>query len=339
MATIRKRSSKWQARIQRTGYLPQTKTFNSKQDAEVWARSVESKIDAGSTLVNIRKNRVSFGELLVRYSNEITPRKKGAQIELIRIGRILRDEKICKYQSSVITSEHVAAYRDNRLMHVSSTTVRLELALFSHVFNTAIKEWGYRLDNPVGLVQLPKANKARTRRLSATEFKKLLAALACKERNANGTYSKSYCRNPLMRALVVIAAETAMRQSELLSIKWRDVDFANAFISLSDSKNGEARFIPLTKIALDTLLSFRAETDGNVFPMSPSAVKQAFVRAVSRSGLVDYHFHDLRHEATSRLAEKLSNVLELSAVTGHKDLRMLKRYYHPRIADLVKKIN
>jgi len=86
------------------------------------------------------------------------------------------------------------------------------------------------------------------------------------------------------------------------------------------------------------------------------ALRKGFTRAIERAQhdyladcqatrrkpqpgfLSDVHFHDIRHEAASRLAEKLSNVLELSAVTGHRDLRMLKRYYHPRAEDLAKKL-
>jgi integrase len=78
--------------------------------------------------------------------------------------------------------------------------------------------------------------------------------------------------------------------------------------------------------------------DGRVFPITANALKLAFERAVKRAGIEDLHFHDLRHEATSRLAEKLPNVIELAAVTGHKDLRMLKRYYHPRAEDLARKL-
>jgi integrase len=77
---------------------------------------------------------------------------------------------------------------------------------------------------------------------------------------------------------------------------------------------------------------------GKVFPITGDAVKKAFTRAVERAGLDNLHFHDLRHEATSRIAEKLENVLELSAVTGHKTLTMLKRYYHPRAKDLARKL-
>lgn len=339
MATLRKRAGKWQARVKRIGHPPQSKTFSSKQEAEVWARKVESGMDVGVGLVSLKKIKISVGELLTRYLSDVTPRKKGAQQETFRLKRIIRDESICKYQCANMTSEQIATYRDHRLAQVSATTVRLELALFSHAFNTGIREWGLNIINPVALIKLPTPNKARSRRLTSNEFDKLLIALDCKTRDANGTYSKSYCRNPLMKPLVVLAAETAMRQSELLITKWADVDLENAFIMLHDSKNGEARLIPLTKVAVYTLGRLKVNADAFVFPMTASAVKQSFVRAVNRSEITDFHFHDLRHEATSRLAEKLSNVLELSAVTGHKDLRMLKRYYHPRIADLVKKIN
>lgn len=339
MATLRKRAGKWQARVQRIGHQPQSKTFNIKQEAEVWARNIESGMDVGVGLGDLKKVKINVGELLTRYLSEVTPRKKGAQQETYRLKRIIRDECICKYPCVQMTSEQIAIYRDHRLAQVSPTTVRLELALLSHAFNTGIREWGLKIINPVALIKLPTPNKARSRRLTSSEFDKLLIALDCKTRELNGTYSKSYCRNPLIKPLVVLAAETAMRQSELLITKWEDVDLESAFIELHDSKNGEARLIPLTKMAVSTLGQLKLKTGALVFPMTSSAVKQAFVRAVNRAGIKDFHFHDLRHEATSRLADKLSNVLELSAVTGHKDLRMLKRYYHPRIADLVKKIN
>jgi integrase len=76
---------------------------------------------------------------------------------------------------------------------------------------------------------------------------------------------------------------------------------------------------------------------GMVFPTSQSAVKQAFARACERAGIDDLHFHDLRHEGTSKMADKLQ-LHELMKVTGHKDARMLARYYHPRTEDLAKKL-
>lgn len=339
MATFRKRVGKWQARVQRQGQPALSKTFISKQDAELWARKIESEIDLGFDFVSPKTVKITNHELLTRYLLEITPKKKGADAEHYRIKRILRDESLCNYLSVKTSSQHIATYRDKRLKQVSSTTVRLELAVISHAFNTAIKEWGFKLVNPVALIKLPKPNKGRSRRLSVEEYENLLLSLDCNPRNNDGTYPKNTCRNAWMKPLVILAVETAMRQSELLQLKWIDVNLSHSLIMLHDTKNGDARCIPLTKLAVSTLELLKNEDPKLVFPHTASAVKQAFVRAVTRANLEDFHFHDLRHEATSRLAEKLINVLELSAVTGHKDLRVLKRYYHPRIEDLINKIN
>jgi integrase len=84
--------------------------------------------------------------------------------------------------------------------------------------------------------------------------------------------------------------------------------------------------------------SIPVSISGRVFPITADSLKMCFVRACGRAGIEDFHFHDLRHEATSRLAEKLPNLIELASVTGHKDLKMLRRYYHPRVQDLAAKL-
>ncbi len=129
-----------------------------------------------------------------------------------------------------------------------------------------------------------------------------------------------------------------MRRGELLALRWENVDTKKRTAYLPMTKNGDARTVPLSSRAVSVLETLPRSIEGHVFPISENALKLAFVRAVKVAGIKDLHFHDLRHKATSRLAEKLSNVLELSAVTGHKDLRMLKRYYHPRAADLARKL-
>ena len=102
---------------------------------------------------------------------------------------------------------------------------------------------------------------------------------------------------------------------------------------------GESRDVPLSTRAAAILAALPRHQSGRVFPISADSVKKSFVRATARAGLEDLRFHDLRHEATSRLAQKLSNVLELSSVTGHKSLHMIKRYYHPRAQDLASKLD
>ena len=129
-----------------------------------------------------------------------------------------------------------------------------------------------------------------------------------------------------------------MRRSELLALRWTDVYLSERFVQLHDTKNGESREVPLSTQAGVVLRNLPHHESGYVFPITGDAVKKAFTRAVQRAEISDFHFHDLRHEATSRIAEKLDNVLELSSVTGHKTLSMLKRYYHPRASALARKL-
>ncbi len=104
------------------------------------------------------------------------------------------------------------------------------------------------------------------------------------------------------------------------------------------TKNGEPRTVPLSSRAVAVLEALPRSVDGRVFPTTAAALKKAWERAVARAGIEDLHFHDLRHEATSRLAERVPNVIELAAITEHKDLRMLKRYYHLRAEGLARKL-
>jgi integrase len=141
--------------------------------------------------------------------------------------------------------------------------------------------------------------------------------------------------------VVILAIETAMRRGEILALRWSDVYLSDSYVRLHDSKNGEARDVPLSTRAVQILRDLSTkpvQISGRVFPISPEALKKAFTRARERAGITNLHFHDLRHEATSRIAERLDNILELSAVTGHKTVQMLRRYYHPRATDLAKKL-
>ena len=162
-------------------------------------------------------------------------------------------------------------------------------------------------------------------------------------------------RNIFMPALVRVAIETAMRQGELLALTWVNVDLASRVARLPDTKNGTVGNVPLSTAAVEALRGLPRSIGGRVFATTASAVKQSWVRAVARATrnyladcnaqgrepadgfLAGLTFHDLRHEATSRLAEKLA-LHELMKVTGHRDTRMLARYYHPRAEDLAKKL-
>ncbi|MHA6828470.1 tyrosine-type recombinase/integrase [Ralstonia pseudosolanacearum] len=304
-------------------------------------------MDRGVFVDRKESERNTLGDLLLRYSNEISPHKKGGALEVLRI-RKLRSDPIAALKVSALSGQSIAQYRDRRLAGdskakpVSGSTVNRELTLIGHVISVARKEWGVHVDtNPVSLIRRPKENRARSRRLYRGEEERLLQELELSQRTAEGAYEAGGCRNEYVRPLVILAIETAMRRGELLSLQWQDVHLPDRFVRLHDTKNGEARDVPLSRRAAATLeeLSKRPRhSSSRVFPISPEALKKAFTRACGRAGIEDLHFHDLRHEATSRIAEKVDNVLELSAVTGHRTLQMLRRYYHPRASDIALKL-
>lgn len=337
MATITKRGDyQWQAKIRRKGYPPQSRTFDLKSDAEKWARDVEREMDRGVFLDRTEADKNTFGEVLRRYKREITPAKKSAKIEGVIIDNILKTD-LSKLKMTALSGAAIAEWRNARLLEVSGSTVNREIDVISSVVNQARKEWGIHIENPVALIRRPPKGKARERRLEGDEEKRLLDALAETSRRDDGTFERG-ARNPWLKPVVELALETAMRRGELLALQWKDVDLNNRVARLFDTKNGDARDVPLSNRAVAILKALPRSIGGSVFPISPNALKKGFERACERAGVEDFHFHDLRHEAASRISMKLSNVLELSAVTGHRDLRMLKRYYHPKAEDLAAKL-
>lgn len=326
MASIRFRSNKWQARVSRKGEQSLVKTFQSKEDAERWARSVEVEWDRG-TYANIHQaQKTTFGELIERYLREVTPLMRGVKEDTIRLKAIMR-RPIAKENMATLTSAKIAKYRDGRLQEIKPSTVVRELAYFSSIINHARKEWGLNIPNPVLGVRKPTQPQGRNRVLTYDEEKILLEACAPKSN-----------RNIYTRPFVILAIETAMRRGEILSLRWEDINYQTRTAYLSLTKNGESRRVPLSTRAMETLQSLPRSIDGRVLPINFAALETNFKRARDRAGLKDLRIHDLRHTAATRLSEKLPNLLELSAVTGHKSLAMLKRYYHPNAEQLAIKI-
>lgn len=326
MASIRKRGGRWQARVTRRGYPAEVKTFTSKADAERWARSLESDMDKGAFISRTEAERVTLGDILARYAREISPSKRGGLEEVIRLTAMQR-YRCAQLSMAALTPKAIGEYRDERLQTCKASTVTRDLAMLSSVINHARKEWGIAIVNPVSQIRKPATSQGRDRVLTDDEQHRLMQALEPSGR-----------RSPYLKPLVVLALETAMRRGELLGLRWKDINLNERVAYLSMTKNGEPRAVPLSTHAVATLRAMPRCIDGRVFPMNAAAMEAAFHRARVRAELVDFHFHDLRHMATTRLAEKLSNILELSAVTGHKELRMLKRYYHPKAQDLARKI-
>jgi integrase len=327
MATFRNRHGKWQARVQRKGQQPVSKSFQSKEDAQRWARQIESDIDKGSYTSLVLADRTPFREVIKRYINEVTLTTRSMKEDTYRL-RALARHPIAKLYMSALTPIKVAEYRDERLKLVSNGTVIRELSYFSSIINHARHEWGITMVNPLPLVKKPAAPQGRSRILTEEELGRLYAALTPKIKSSNHW----------ILPLTKFALESAMRQGEILGLRWEHVDLnkRTAFIRLT--KNGESRIVPLSSIAVEILKALPRNLYGAVFPVTRVTLSAAIDRARVKAELKDFHFHDLRHMAITRLAEKLPNLIELSAVSGHKSLAMLKRYYHPNAELLAKKI-
>jgi integrase len=141
-----------------------------------------------------------------------------------------------------------------------------------------------------------------------------------------------------MAPLVEFAIETAMRRGELTSLRWENVNLNSRVAYLPLTKNGDSRYVPLSSKAISILNKLPRTSDGRVFPLKTNSVSLNFLRASRKAGIPDIHFHDLRHIALTRMSSKISNVLELAAISGHKELKMLQRYTHIKAEDLVQKL-
>ena len=326
MATFRKRGAyQWQAQVRKKGQPLQTKTFETRALAEQWARAIEVEMDKGVFISRAEAESTTLKELLERYLEEITPLKKGAASKTNRARALIRLPLARRYVAG-IRGVDIARYRDERLRKVTPSTVKRDLVLLGHVFEVARKEWGIHVHNPVRDIRLPADNRPRDRRLQAGEEARLLEA--CRE-----------ARNPWLLPIVQLALETAMRQGELIRLHWEHIDLNRRTAHLPDTKNGEARTVPLSTTAVRVLRTLPRSLHGPVFlGLTTEAVKRAYIRAVRRAGIENLRFHDLRHEATTRLFEKGLNIMEVASITGHKDLRMLRRYTHLKAEDLARKL-
>lgn len=302
-----------------------SKSFPTKGEAAVWARSIEAQLDRAELLPNTRDlRRLTVADLLTRYENEVTPTKRGEKAERSRL-QTLRRHTISQVRLSDLSGGSAARYRDDRLKQVQAASVRRELVVLRHVFEVAKSEWNIPLvSNPVHSIKLPKDSKPRERRLEDGEASKLFDAISKR--------SAWY-----VRPFLALAIETGMRRGELLSIRWRDVDLQKRTLRVQQTKNGDARTVPLTPRAVEVLSSLEKIGD-KIFPIKANAVRLAWERLRAKAGLEDIRFHDLRHEAVSRFFEYGLSTTEVASISGHKDIRMLFRYTHLRPENIAEKL-
>ena len=325
MAYFRKRSGAWEASIEKKGFPRISRTFDTKSEAEIWAATVESEIGRGVFISRKEAENTTLSEALDRYEREISSSKKGHRREKTRIS-VWKTHPLAKRFLASIRGSDMASYRDERMKAgYGSNTIRLELAIISHLFEIARKEWGMEgLSNPVKSIRMPSPPSGRERRLQPGELEKLLESLSEE-----------------MSQVVRFALETAMRRGEIAGMTWDMVDLKKRTVTLLDTKNGQKRIVSLSSEA-SVILKDRLSTrriDGEVWNIRLDAISQDFAKACQKAGISGLHFHDLRHEATSRFFELGLDATKVKEITGHKTYSMLARYTHLKAEDIALEID
>jgi integrase len=325
MATICKRGARqWQATVRCKGHPSQSKTFKTKARAEDWARDLESKMDKGTFRDRRVIDKVTISDALERYLTTVTTKKRSQTSERNRIKQLQRHPLAQLFIGDVL-AVNFSRYRDERLAQVSPTAVRLELAVFSHLYTIAIKEWSWPLTHEPKNVSKPKPEEGRERRLEGDEEQRLRAAV-----------HRPKARSAIwLEACIDLALETGMRAGEILSLTWDQVDFDQCCARLEKTKNGSRRTVGLTHKAVNVLQKL-PHTGATVITnfYDTSGLDRAFASACKAAGIEGLHFHDLRHEAASRFAPTMQ-VQNLAKLMGWKTLQMAMRYYNPTDAELV----
>jgi len=255
--------------------------------------------------------KISFEELSKTYmeyakANKISWSRDGNSIQ--RLTKPFGGKSI-----SQITPLSLENYKSERLKDAAPATVNRELACLKHMFTKAI-QWHMATVNPVKQVRLLKENNQRLRYLTNDEVQRLLKELA-----------------PHIRPVVVCALYTGMRRGEILNLTWDDVDLKQGIIFVRQSKSGERREVPISS-ALAGVFKALPRTSDYLFSVGNGhrmrSVREGFISATKRAGILNFTFHDLRHTFASHLVMSGVDLLAVKELLGHKSINMTLRYAH-----------
>ncbi|WP_314436926.1 tyrosine-type recombinase/integrase [Massilia timonae] len=333
MANYSKVKTGWRAQVAVQG-VRESRTLSTKAEAVAWATSRETEIRSGKA-TGIQAGK-TVGDAFDRYEKEVSTGKRGHRFEALRLAAIgdwkLKEVPFRDIRLADATSDVLGKWRDHRLNidKVSGSTVNRELNLLSNVFTVATKEWKWISASPTTDVRRPKESKPRDRLYTEDEIERICFALGFDL----GSEQRAETVSQRVAVAFLFAIETAMRAGEICGLFPRDV--AGRVATLTETKNGTKRKVPLTKRAVELLkLLPAAEEDATIFGISTKSLDTLFRKAKSRAAIDDATFHDSRHLAITRLAKKL-HVLDLARMVGHRDLKQLQVYYNETAEEMAK---
>lgn len=340
MATFRTLASgKIQATIRIKGHKPVTQSFTKKRAAQRWANDTESDLRNGKFAdINYKQDGHLFSDLAQRYIDEVTPTKQNQRSDkgYQKITDVFFKGDYAENIDSKRVFEFIE-YLETRTARdgtvgLSANTLKKYLGFISNIYNWAEAFWDISISNPVPTAKL-RARKlrkltepaSRDRRLEDGEEKLLLE-------DTRESFQQSSKYIP-MHEICLVAIDTAMREGEIAAMVVKNVNFKDKTYHIAKSKTdyqtgAKGRVIPLSNRVVKLLTDKIPYFDGRFFPWESNSICQKFRRYVDKKGLKSIVFHDLRHEATSRLFELGLTIPEVATVSGHKDWDSLKRYTH-----------
>jgi integrase len=316
MATIRRSGSGWQVLIRRKNYVgPRSRTFLSRDLAQSWADAVEER-----TIKVFRDVPITLGEAINDYINGPLLLHRSAENEKYPF-RVTAESWLGDIPLKDLQIKHFAVWRDERLVKVKPNTVMRELRILRVLIDWAKDERGAEIkDNPARNLRVRGTGDARAPFFTDQDEKILL-------------YELSQMSNPNHLRLTKLALATGFRRSELLSLTWRNIDLKKKLLytyrknCAATDHSSVLKLVPLPEKA-QKILEELNERNGKVIELSKGAARNGFDKARKRAGLETLRFHDLRHIAISRMWSSGMNALEISACSGHRDIKMLMRYSH-----------
>ncbi|MCC7697073.1 site-specific integrase [Janthinobacterium sp. EB271-G4-7A] len=358
MATIverprKNKSSTWQATIRVKGQAPVTKTFNTRHDAETFAQTVEERLKAlviqsGKRIKRAQSREASVASLMderlrdivIAYcaSSESLPRHRASSPTILTtIGNVTLRELTPLWNKSYIQRMR------NKQTRVGNTFTYSTIGVHFQIMSIACRWRAENLNLPAPHVNLTKKyfpkqwENRRTRRLSAEEQILIESILS----NIDAPSKNQWLH--LMR----MALETGARLQELVLAEWTEFDLNKKVwtIPASHTKCKKVRAVPLSNAALNYMQNLQREAipdNHRIFHHlgRPISVSAGFHKYVLKAGLIDFRFHDLRHEAISRMVlhKRLLSVFEIMAIVGHTELSMLVRYANLRGDELASRM-
>lgn len=327
MASYRRYGAGWRAEVSKLG-IRESATFPTKREAQEWAVNRELEITTSKTG---KVTRATLKEVMERYAKDISPSKPGHRWELVRIGAISKD-KIAAMVMQDIQAKDLAAWRDRRLEEVKPSSVLRDIGLLLPIWTQARKaEWLYTDNDPWEGVTRPKKGKPRTTIFTQAQVDKIVSALG---------YTAGQPPKTRQQAAValLLSLETAMRAGEIVGLTWQHVHPEKRLVHLPETKNGDARDVPLSSRAAELLECMRGVDDVRVFTLTPALLDAYYRQGRTLAGVDGVTFHDARATAITRLSKRL-DILELARMVGHRDPRSLMVYYRKSATDIAAKLD